>query len=228
MTEYPHNLPVAHKNRIIKALRDYLGYHYAKIDIPSEFDQSPAFKFDYIAGEKVDYGDPDLRRIRDLLLDAGFYYLQDIVDRRLSVISGPLFRRELCRITMDALERFGSPILTSEDVPSEPAHEVTEHIQSQVSEDKKVRQAGYAAKHREKAKAVGRPDARAVQAAVFDALSHQLWIARRNNRSGEVLTMQGILMAAAVALYKDYDKKQVLEKIVSMRGDNPFPSPSEP
>lgn len=224
MKKYPHNLPAAHKNRIIKALRDYLGYHYTEIEIPSEFDQSPAFKFDYVAGEKVDYGDPELMRIRDLLLDAGFYDLQDIVDRRLSAVNGPLFRRELCRITMDVLERFDSPVLTSEDIPSEPTHEVVE----QVSEDKKDRQAGYAAKHREKAKAVGRPDARAVQVAVFHALSQRLWIALRNKRSDEVLTLQGILMDAAVELYKDYDKKQVLDKIGSMRGDNPFPLPGEP
>lgn len=86
--------------------------------------------------------------------------------------------------------------------------------------DHRKRQAVYAAKHREKSKAQGRPDARAVQAAVFNALSHRLMIAWHNKRSDEVFTLQGILMDAAVELYKTYDKAQVLDKISSMRSDH--------
>jgi hypothetical protein len=92
------------------------------------------------------------------------------------------------------------------------------------SDEEKKKQAMYAAKHRSKTDKIGRPDARAVQAAVFEALKDKLWIAQKNpETSKEAETvMRGILMAAAVKLYEDYDKKEVLEKIVSMRGSNPF------
>lgn len=90
----------------------------------------------------------------------------------------------------------------------------------EIARDQKKRQAVYAAKHREKSKAQGRPDARTVQAAVFNALSHRLMIAWHNKRSDEVSTLQGILMAAAVELYENYDKTQVLDKINSMRSDH--------